>query len=179
MGPSVPPPPPPLLFFAPWGLRSFCIQMVGLCATMKYGTICTRYIEALLWRKWVSYLCSRDVFFFFFVGLFLEPVYVFFVFLLPFCLRLVFLCYFANFLVSFILILDVFQSEMWTEFFAAIPTISSPWLVESRKPCSLPEPMALFALTWLVLDVGSFGRRLIVFATCPPTPFKFQFTCSA
>ena len=52
------------------------------------------------------------------------------------------------------------------------PTISSPWLVESRKPCSLPEPMALFALTRLVLDVGSFGRRLIVFATCPPTPFQ-------
>jgi len=96
--------------------------MVGLCATMKYGTICTRYIEALLWRKWVSYLCSRDVFF----GLFLEPVYVFFVLLLPFCSRHVFLCYFANLLVSFILILDVFQSEMWTEFFAAIPDHLQP-----------------------------------------------------
>ena len=90
--------------------------MVGLCATMKYGTICTRYIEALLWRKWVSYLCSRDVFFFVFV----------FVFLLPFCSRLVFLCYFVNLLVSFILILDVFQSEMWTEFFAAIPDHLQP-----------------------------------------------------
>jgi len=59
----------PLLFFAPWELRSFCIQMVGLCATMKYGTICARYIEALLWRKWVA-ICVAETYF---LGSFSSP----------------------------------------------------------------------------------------------------------
>jgi len=88
--------------------------MVGLCATMKYGTICARYIEALSWQKWVA-ICVAETYIFFFCVL-----------LLPFCSRHVFLCYFANLLVSFFLILDVFQSEMWTEFFAAIPDHLQP-----------------------------------------------------
>lgn len=67
---------PPFVFCA-LGIRSFCIQMVGLCATMKYGTICARYIEALSWRKWVA-ICVAETYFFF--GLFLEPVYVFFLY---------------------------------------------------------------------------------------------------
>lgn len=73
----------PLLFFAPWELRSFCIQMVGLCATMKYGTICARYIEALSWRKWVA-ICVAETYFL--GGSFSSP----FMFLFTSCFSLLF-----------------------------------------------------------------------------------------
>ena len=117
MGPSV-----PALCFCALGIKVFLYPNGWAVSQHEvWDDLCPIYRSSFV-AKVGSYLCSRDVFF----GLFLEPVYVFFVLLLPFCSRHVFLCYFANLLVSFILILDVFQSEMWTEFFAAIPDHLQP-----------------------------------------------------
>ena len=57
--------------------------------------------------------------------------------------------------------------------------ICSHWLAVSRKQCLHQKRKAPFVLIWLVLNAGSFGLCLTVFATCLPIRFMLRPTYSA
>ena len=153
------------------------ILMGVIFYTKELGTVCARkvrsYLDATIiveslfcqFPPWTCCCCPR------FSLLFACLCFYIFIRFVAFCLLV------ASFL--FFPFSDMFQSEMWCEFFAAFPNHLQPLVSCVQETVLLRKRKAPFVLIWLVLSAGSFGLRLTVFATCLPIRFMLRPNYSA
>lgn len=86
---------------------------------------------------------------------------------------------FRFFSVSFFLFADVFQSEMWSEFFSSIPEHLQPTASLVKAQFLDLKRMVLYVPTWEVLDDGNVGPHPIMSASFLLIPFRLLFIYTA